>query len=363
MTTFGGDVSSRPASLASYKSAGGQFLIARCVTEPCTVDPNYAPTVADAEAAGILAGGYDFLTGDFAGHTVEQRAELFISALGPATNRIAMLDVERPSYPTLHPSPQPSDVARWMTVWRAHYPSHPVLLYLPRWYWSTWTTRPDLHTVGPLVASNYTTGWTSFAAYTAAHGDTNAVWTTGYAGYSGPSLWQYAGSVSTYGFGADLTAFRGTMSDLRTLALGGDTMAGLTVRLIATATTTSPWTSFGTAVVNGTGKGGKHVADATMVPFSANQNLGVVQKATLVEANASWTANSPIYVTNVDGQETAIWAPDVTFTPMAPPVPPPTPPDPAVLNAEFNKGVDAATAAINTTNTNVNTAAAATVKK
>lgn len=293
MTTFGGDVSSHPGSLAAYKSAGGQFLIARCVTEPCTVDPAYAPTVADAEAAGMLAGGYDFLTGDFAGHTVEQRAELFISSLGPPANRIAMLDVERPGFPTLHPAPTPNDVNRWMKVWRAHYPNHPVLLYLPRWYWSGWTARPDLHTVGPLVASNYTDGWTSFAGYTAGHGDTNTVWTTGYAGFSGPSLWQYAGSVKTYGFGADLTAFRGTMDQLRTLCLGttgGEMNATQTVTVLG-APNPRKW------VV---------AAGVTLSGYSVTKP-GVAQKTSTFTAASSAHADAEVHVdwTNADGTPVA----------------------------------------------------------
>jgi Rv2525c-like, glycoside hydrolase-like domain len=102
------------------------------------------------------------------------------------------------------------------------------------------------------------------------------------------------------------------------------TDVGLSIKLAATASATAPWGSFGTAI-NATGTGAKRVADGTMVTLTKGQNLGVVQKGTLLVAHQTWAANSPVYVTNDQTGELAIWAPDVTFTPIAPPVPPAPP--------------------------------------
>lgn len=125
----------------------------------------------------------------------------------------------------------------------------------------------------------------------------------------------------------DVKACPGASSNMRAifdgigghgLWAGGD-MAGLAIRLAATASTSTPWTSFGTAKVVGTGKAGKRTSDGSHVALPDGLDLGCVQKGTLVTAHETWVAGSPVLVTNVNGYETAVYAADATFSPIAPP--------------------------------------------
>lgn len=152
---------------------------------------------------------------------------------------------------------------------------------------------------------------------TAAHTWQTAAWSGGVVD-AGADLYQYRNGVPINGHDVDFD--RAYVEDF------GQWRAdmGLQIRLAATATTSTPWSAFGTAK-NVSGTGAKRVSDGTMIPLVKGQDLGCVQKGTLVVADQTWPAGQAIYVTNINGQEAAVFAPDVAFTSIAPPAPPAPP--------------------------------------
>lgn len=271
-------------------------------------DPMWAIHVANVQRAGKLLCAYEFGVN---GLTGAEQAALFLARVGNLTKVVA-LDVEGPTQPTVQQAkdwiaackaagkiagiyhsesgfPDVGEDFRWVAYW---YPSEPPMA------WTFWQNHG-----GPL--------------------DHNVF----------------------HGTLAQLYSFAGVpLPDTSTGAI-----MGLTVHLDATVDANAPWTAFGTAV-NTSGTAAKRVADATSVPLIKGQNMGVVTKATLVEANGTWTAGAPIYLTNIDGHECAVWAPDVTFTPIT---------DPAMAqNAVLQAQLNAAQAKITDLNGQLGTASA-----
>src|SRR5215831_14719928 len=101
---------------------------------------------ARAAADGFVPGGYLFLeAGDGAG-----QAEFFHSKAGDMAGFAIAVDVE----PAKGSQPTAADAHACVLRLRQLYPSHPVVGYLPHWYWGQRSTR----FVDVLWASNYVTG-------------------------------------------------------------------------------------------------------------------------------------------------------------------------------------------------------------
>ena len=99
-----------------------------------------------ARASGFVPGGYLFLeAGDGAG-----QAEFFHSKAGNMAGFAIAVDVE----PTTGSRPGPPAAHACVARLRQLYPSHPIIGYIPHWYWDDQSTR----FVDVLWASNYVTG-------------------------------------------------------------------------------------------------------------------------------------------------------------------------------------------------------------
>jgi hypothetical protein len=160
---------------------------------------------ARAAATGFVPGGYLFLeAGDGAG-----QAEFFHAAAGDMAGFAIAVDVE----PATGSRPTAADAHACVARLRQLYPAHPVIGYIPRWYWDSRGTR----FVDVLWASNYVTGAGSPAELYARV--TPGQW----AAYGGraPALLQFTNAATVPGVTGrvDCSAFRGTVDRLRTQLL------------------------------------------------------------------------------------------------------------------------------------------------
>ena len=163
---------------------------------------------ARAAASGFVPGGYLFLeAGDGAG-----QADFFHAAAGDMAGFAIAVDVE----PAAGSKPAAADAHACVARLRHLYPSHPVIGYIPHWYWGDQSTR----FVDVLWASNYVTGTgppaTLYAKVTPGQ----------WAAYGGraPALLQFTNAATVPGVSGpvDCSAFRGTAAQLRARLLPDD---------------------------------------------------------------------------------------------------------------------------------------------
>ena len=160
---------------------------------------------ARAAATGFVPGGYLFMeAGDGAG-----QAEFFHAAAGDMAGFAIAVDVE----PATGSRPGMADARACVARLRQLYPAHPVIGYIPHWYWANQDTR----FVDALWASNYVTGSGPPAELYARA--TAGQW----AAYGGrtPALLQFTDAATVPGVTGpvDCSAFRGTVAQLRALLL------------------------------------------------------------------------------------------------------------------------------------------------
>ena len=206
MTLYGLDMQGRITDWPRAKALGKLYAITRCVGENGAVDPDYAANAKGAAAAGLIPGGYHFI----AHGTSAEHCKVFVDAMGDPTGKLVMLDVENPNY---HPDPTADDVYAWLREYRRHQPTHPVIVYTRENFWASLRIPTLVDPYAVFMTSRYPSQ-TSIAY----PGDTGGGWDDLLSGRK-PLFWQYTGSRNL-GLGAavDLSAFHGTLADLRNLA-------------------------------------------------------------------------------------------------------------------------------------------------
>jgi GH25 family lysozyme M1 (1,4-beta-N-acetylmuramidase) len=162
---------------------------------------------ARAAASGFVPGGYLFVEqGDGAG-----QADFFHSKAGDMTGFAIAVDVE----PATGSEPTAADAHACVARLRELYPTHPIVGYLPHFYWGNQSTR----FVEVLWAANYVTGSGSPAELYA------RVVPGQWAAYGGrfPGLLQFTDAATVPGVSGpvDCSAFRGTVAELRARLLPG----------------------------------------------------------------------------------------------------------------------------------------------
>jgi hypothetical protein len=156
---------------------------------------------ARAAASGFVPGGYLFLeAGDGAG-----QADFFHATAGDMAGFAIAVDVE----PATGSEPTAADAHACVARLRELYSSHPVIGYIPQWYWGHQSTR----FVDVLWASDYVTGTGPPATLYA------KVTPHQWAPYGGraPALLQFTNAATVPGVAGqvDCSAFRGTAAQLR----------------------------------------------------------------------------------------------------------------------------------------------------
>jgi GH25 family lysozyme M1 (1,4-beta-N-acetylmuramidase) len=161
----------------------------------------------------FLPGAYHFLRGDA---DIKDQVAYFLDLAGDVSGLAVALDVERRD--DADEQATRAQAAEWVEEFRRVTGGHPVLGYYPQWYWDE-MGRGDLSFFDTLWASHYVSGsGTPEELYPKVPAD----WWDGY-GEESVSILQFSSSGSVPGVPppVDLNAYRGTLAELRALALGG----------------------------------------------------------------------------------------------------------------------------------------------
>jgi lysozyme len=215
VTIFGCDVAGYQGlpDWPTVKDAGISFAFSKVTQSTGYVNPSWSHNLPGmlALGSGFVPGAYHFLQ---QGTDPVAQARYFFAHLDGRQAELAIaLDVE----PTTGSRPAASQARAWVAEFKRLTGGHPVIGYFPGWYWSE-LGNPDLSFFDTLWQSHYVT-----ASGSAAHiyGSVPASWWAPYGGER-VSVLQYTDKASVPGIsgGVDANAFRGTVADLRALALG-----------------------------------------------------------------------------------------------------------------------------------------------
>lgn len=165
--------------------------------------------ITRARVVGMITGAYHWLTaGDGSGQALRFYRRL-ANVAGP-DGMLCAVDVEDPTHP-----PSWGDLVNFASEWEQLTHGHPLILYTGAWWWAPrgWT---GANITPHLWASRYVAGTgTGAALYGKVPG---SWWTPGYGGWPSATMLQFSSAGQVAGKQLDVSAFRGTAGDLRTLA-------------------------------------------------------------------------------------------------------------------------------------------------
>lgn len=232
---YGVDVASyqgKPDWRAAH-AAGIRFGFSKVTQGTSYVNPtwphNRTGMLALAVGGDFLPGAYHFLTST---SDPAVQARHFVERAGDLDGFAVALDVE----PTEGSRATAAQARAWAAEFKRLTGGRPLLGYFPGWWWRE-TGRPDLTFFDGLWQSSYVDGSGDMRVL---YGKVPATWWTAFGGEP-ISILQFSSSATVPGISGrcDINAYRGTLAELRAIALGEeDPMAGLTVDEIANAVVT-----------------------------------------------------------------------------------------------------------------------------
>jgi hypothetical protein len=179
-----------------------------------TAPPAFDDWIRRARGAGMIPGAYHWLTNTGATAQVDHYLSR-LDAVGGPEGLLCAVDVE-----DISPPPPWAVLAAWVAEWDRRTGGHPLLLYTGAWWWSArgWngaSLTPYLWASRYVAGSGYGSqlyqkvpdGW----------------WTPGYGNWSGATLLQFTSSALVAGKAVDVSAFRGSTSELQALTRAGGT--------------------------------------------------------------------------------------------------------------------------------------------
>lgn len=230
MTCYGVDVSYYQGSInwSSVRSAGISFATIKATagSRSLSMDsgPYFRSQFPRLKSSGIpLIGGYHWLK---ASHVVSvaDQVDYFLdqwSAVGGYQGHIVQLDWEdtgaRPSWST---------GLAWLAEWRRRANNYPVIVYIPDWYYAGIPGRRSLTELkAPIWSSEYVSSSGSLKSIYP--GNSANQWHS-YGGVS-PTILQYSerSRVSGVSGDCDANAYKGTITQLRSLLTTGSSGSGL----------------------------------------------------------------------------------------------------------------------------------------
>jgi len=203
-TTFGIDVSYHNGTInwTSVKNAGAKYAFIRVSDGNNTHDPKFQTYWADAHAAGVISGPYQFFR---PGQDVAQQADFLISSIGGSYtpgDLPPVIDVEATS--GLSPSTVAARVRTWVDRVKSRLGIDPIV-YTGKFFWRDDVGNPTSFSGNPL--------W--IAAYTSLCPDLPSPWPRW-------TFWQNSesGSIAGISGDVDLDKFNGSLQDLIAFAHG-----------------------------------------------------------------------------------------------------------------------------------------------
>jgi lysozyme len=203
---FGVDVSEyqvRPNWSQAYRS-GLAFAFARASYGAHHPDPYYDYNKAAIPTAGLVPGAYHYLT---ATRDAPLQADVFCQLADP--NAIHALDAENIGL----------DVSGWVSHYRTHYPTKPLVIYTRRNIWAAASGDLNGGELGPLWVSAYPSTQAGPLAdlwLLAQHWNLGLPWY----GWNAWDFWQFTETAQVPGVNTpvDGDVFAGTIQDLQALA-------------------------------------------------------------------------------------------------------------------------------------------------
>lgn len=274
MAIYGVDVASyqgRP-SWPAIRNSGVRFAFSKVTESTNYVNPTWAHNKAGMAALGedFLPGAYHFLHG---GNGAAQ-ARYFLDHAGDLDGFAVALDVEA--------SGAGAATAReWVAEFKRLTGGHPVIGYYPRWYWEQ-TGRPDLSFFDSIWQSRYVNG---SGTPSQLYSGVPASWWTAFGGEP-ISILQFSSSGTVPGISGrcDVNAYRGTLDQLKALALKEDDMplSSEDIEKIANAAAEKVWTRDGliAAPPNKVAEGNTHWTGGSYEYWAYQQGTAILSLVT-----------------------------------------------------------------------------------
>ncbi|MGI5200640.1 glycoside hydrolase family 25 protein [Spirillospora sp. CA-108201] len=207
---YGVDVASYQGTpnWSAVQRAGIRFGFSKVTENTDYTNPTWRHNRAGmlALGSGFVPGAYHFLHG---GNGAAQ-ARHFLSKAGDLSRFAVALDIEASGA-------NATTAKDWVAELKERTGGHPVIGYFPRWYWEA-HGRPDLSFFDTIWQSRYVSGSGTPAAL---YEKVPSSWWVQFGGEP-ISILQYSssGSVPTIPGRCDVNAYRGSLAELRALALG-----------------------------------------------------------------------------------------------------------------------------------------------
>ena len=219
MAIFGIDVSVHNGTIdwGQVGQSGVDFAIAKATEGNGYVDPRYAANIAGMKANGILPGAYHFLVTDKYGATGAIQCDYFLSHIGDPTGLLVGIDIETET--NLSAQPGTREVVAFCQRWHQLHPDHPLLIYLPRWYWSAQAMSGNIAQYGPNWQSRYL-NTLHLAPASIYKSVPSTWWALDFGGWSSVTLLQFTSTALINGIAGnvDANAFQGTLTQLTAYA-------------------------------------------------------------------------------------------------------------------------------------------------
>ena len=259
------------------RASGVTFALARVSYGAAYPDRYYAANRVGIPAAGLIPGGYHFLT---PGGDAGAQADLFCNLADPAA--LHALDVERAGL----------DVEGWVARYRVHHPTHPLIVYTGRDLWRAAAGELNGGTIGPLwlagtVPNGYVPGAGSLPGLWAEAGP-GPYGALPWGGWRAAALVQFteSGRVPGITTPVDGDAFFGTAADLHALTGAADMPL-----------TDAEWTRLGSLIDARIAAALPDIAKATQSYYEVHTPGGLVSLDTAVaEVLAAVTGLTPAAV-------------------------------------------------------------------
>jgi GH25 family lysozyme M1 (1,4-beta-N-acetylmuramidase) len=220
ITVFGVDVSGWDGSVDWNAAAdsGIEFAFAKATEGVHFKDRTWADNRAGMLALGerFVPGAYCFLRGDA---DIAQQVEIFLDTVGDVSQLMIALDVETQENAARQATV--ADAMKWVAIFKSHTGGHPVVGYVPRWYWDQ-NGQGDLSFFDALWESHYLSGEGTPEEL---HDRVPTGWWRPY-GNGTVSILQFTESCTVPGFPegpCDVNIYQGDRSQLRALTLTGTT--------------------------------------------------------------------------------------------------------------------------------------------
>ncbi|GIG63142.1 hypothetical protein Lfu02_75140 [Longispora fulva] len=285
MTVWIADISNWQGDInaAGIVAEGYAAVVCKATEGGDYTDPWFDTYIPEIIGAGGIPGAYHYLRAGDGGAQARRFLDR-IRAHGGPDGWLVQLDCEADG--------GPPEMAAFMAEWNAATGDHPVLIYSGAWWWDDHTGGFDGSALTPYLWHSHYVDGSGYGSrlYESVPGDW---WTPGYGGWDTATILQFSSHGRVAGQDIDVSAYRGSLDDLRVLTRAGtptpippDPDAGGSVSDLSYA-------PFGKPAVVGDRAAGVMLADLwgavalESSPYQANTPFPLVARLQRIEATVN----------------------------------------------------------------------------